>query len=97
MRSAEETLILFKQALERRKAYVRRQLKKLNEAETQYATENRKGNRGRAPEKYKGLISLRGGMLSEHATIAGLLTEIENENCHPDDLYNLEDDPVEPC
>ncbi|MFF2532197.1 hypothetical protein ACFVS2_25140 [Brevibacillus sp. NPDC058079] len=97
MRSAEETLILFKQTLEKRRAYIRRRLKKLEEAESQYVSKNRKGDRGRTPTKYKGLISLRGGMLSELTTVTGILTAIEKGEWHPDALYNEVDDPIDPC
>lgn len=86
MRSAEETLTLFKQALEKRRAYVRRRLIRLELAEKEYVSANRKGDRGRVPEKYQGRLILRGGMLSELTTISGLLMAIEKGEWHPDVL-----------
>jgi hypothetical protein len=96
VRTPEETLTLFKQALEKRRAYVRRRLHALDEAEKQERAEW-KGLRGRPPETYKGRIAMRGGMLSELTTITAMLKQIEAGTLHPDDIYNEEDDPKEPC
>lgn len=95
-RSAEETLELFKQALQKRRDYLRRRLDSIKKAEV----EDEKGRgrkRGRSPETYRGFLLARGGMLSEIATVTAMLNDIENGKSHPDELYKVEDDPSEIC
>ncbi len=97
MRSAEETLELFKQALEKRRAYVRRRLQVLDQAEEEYKKETQWGGRGRRPQQFAGRKTMRGGMLSELTTVTYLLSEIQAGKLHPDEIYNVQDDPTEPC
>lgn len=98
MRPAEETLELLKLGLKKRHAYLRRMARRIDEAEKQEIAEwKSKGGRGRHPERYKSKSMLRGGMISEHATIMCMLREIEAGTFNLDKYHNEEDDPKEPC
>lgn len=85
MRNAEETLELFKQAIEKRRAYLRRRAVAIKEAQA-------KSEKKRGVPPYYYLDALRGGMMSELTTLNGILLGIEKGDFHPDELYNPEDD-----
>lgn len=95
-RSSDEVLILFKEALHKRRLYLRRRMEEIDQAEkvsNDQRKEEGKSNRGRTSDNYKSSRALRGGMLSEIATITGMLDAIESGKMHPDEMYNPEDDP----
>lgn len=79
MRSAVETIELLKQALEKRRSYLKRRIDEIPESSSR---------------KSGPVITqmYRGGMLNEMSTVWWLINEIESGSAHPDDLWNLEDD-----
>ncbi|AIQ29336.1 hypothetical protein P40081_15135 [Paenibacillus sp. FSL P4-0081] len=85
MRTAEETLELLLQGMDKRRQYLRRKLRRIEGHGTQ---PRRGGGSDLNRLKYSG----RAGMLSEHATIHCMLEDIRNGRQHPDNLYNEEDD-----
>lgn len=96
VRSSDEVLSLLKQALQKRRLYLRRRLEEIDEQERSYKEQRQeegKSNRGRSSYDFRSSRALRGGMLSEISTITGIISGIESGDIHPDDLYNPEDDP----
>ncbi|OMD19456.1 hypothetical protein BJP48_10790 [Paenibacillus odorifer] len=85
MRSAEETLELLLQGMDKRRQYLRRKLRRIEKRGT-------KPRRGGGNELNRLKYSGRAGMLSEHATILCMLEDIRHSRQHPGNLYNEEDD-----
>jgi hypothetical protein len=71
--------------MEKRRAYLKRRVAK--------ARVDIKVKKGRPPMNRQMTFGIRSGMLSEHATILGMLSGIQAGTLHPDTLYNQEDDP----
>ncbi|MBP1309020.1 hypothetical protein JOD82_002040 [Paenibacillus sp. 1182] len=91
-RSSDETLLLFKKALYKRRLYLRRRIEEIDSTYTNICEQrikDGKSKRGRASEDYRVSKVI---MLSEIVTIQALLKEIESGSHHPDDVYNPEDD-----
>ncbi|MBD0381220.1 hypothetical protein [Paenibacillus sedimenti] len=78
MRTADETIELFMQALNKRRAYLRRRIDEIQ-----------KQGRALQPHLAK---ALRSGMLCEITTVECLLKLIQDGKIHPDEIYNSEDD-----
>lgn len=85
MRSADETLNLLLQAMDKRRQYLRRKVRRI-EARGIGPGPGRPNESNRL--KYSGRV----GMLTEHATILGMLERIQSGRMHPDEMYNEEDD-----
>lgn len=85
MRSAEETIDLLLQGMDKRRQYLRRKLRQIEAKGTRPAA-------GRPNESNRLKYSGRGGMLSEHTVIRCMLEEIRSDRMHPDGMYNEADD-----
>lgn len=85
MRTADETLNLLLQAMDKRRQYLRRKVRRIEAKGIQ-------PRQGRPNESNRLKHSGRVGMLSEHTTILGMLERIQSGRMHPDEMYNEEDD-----
>ncbi|KUP22392.1 hypothetical protein [Paenibacillus sp. DMB5] len=85
MRTADETINLLLQAMDKRRQYLRRKVRRIEARGIQ-------PGKGRPNESNRLKYSGRVGMLSEHATIRGMLERIQDGRMHPDEMYNEEDD-----
>lgn len=88
MRNAEETLNLLLIAIDHRRNYLRRKLRKIEDSEKRFV-------RGRARERLRLKYSGRVSMLSELSVVEWLINEIRNDRLHPDEIYNENDDTDE--